>query len=255
MNTTTRWLGLLGSLVLSASGARALDSGPYAMELLVGGAPVQEYPARGTTYVEALRGRDYAIRLVNRTGERVAVALSVDGLNSIDARRTSALAARKWILGPWESVTIEGWQTSGTTARRFVFTTEKDSYGAWLRRTDDLGVVGAAFFRERRPPPREVQEMTRQRGAAPTAPKALSDESAATGIGDQIDHRVRAVEFEPEAAPAASLRVRYEYRDALVRLGVVPRPRCDRDDALARRERARGFDDEGFAPDPYRRRR
>ena len=59
------------------------------------------------------------------------------------------------------------------------------------------------------------------------------------------------VHFDAEPAPAALLEVRYEYRDALVRLGVLP-ARCGvGEDALTRRERARGFEP-GFAPDPYR---
>ena len=53
------------------------------------------------------------------------IALSVDGLNSIDAKTTSAREASKWILGPYESITIDGWQTSSSTARRFFFATEK----------------------------------------------------------------------------------------------------------------------------------
>ena len=107
----------------------------------------QRFRNTGTTYVEALRGREYAVRLANRTGERVAVALAVDGLSSIDARRTTARAARKWILGPWETITIEGWQTGADTARKFYFTTEDDSYGAWLGKTDDLGVVRIRLLR------------------------------------------------------------------------------------------------------------
>ncbi len=59
------------------------------------------------------------------------------------------------------------------------------------------------------------------------------------------------VDFDQEDVPASTVSIRYEYRDALVRLGVIPA--CD--DALARRERARGFDDSGFAPDPFRGRR
>ena len=39
-------------------------------------------------YVEAMRGASYALRLTNPTPYRVAVALSVDGLNTIDARHT-----------------------------------------------------------------------------------------------------------------------------------------------------------------------
>jgi len=238
----------------------------YAMEVLVDGRPLSVYASGGTSYVEALKGREYAIRLTNKTGERVAVALAVDGLNSIDAQHTSSRDARKWILAPWETVTLSGWQTSSGTARRFVFTSESNSYGSWLGRTSDLGVISAAFFREQRREDFAAQEspsaapLSRQKSDAEGSvhgarerdlnqSKAVAkDELAATGIGREIEHRVVRVAFDEEDAPASIVSLRYEYHDALVRLGVLPA--CD--DALARRERARGFDDSGFAPDPFR---
>ncbi len=70
-----------------------------------------------------------------------------------------------------------------------------------------------------------------------------------------MDHRVRRVRFEGESRPAAVLSIRYEYHEALVRLGVLPPEYAQREDPLARRERARGFNDSGFAPDPYQPRR
>jgi hypothetical protein len=112
---------------LAAAPARASD---YTMEVLVDGRPLVVYAHRGTSYVEAVKSREYTIRLTNRTGERVAVALAVDGLNSIDAKHGTAHDAQKWILDPWQTVTLPGWQTSSGTARRFVFTTEARSYGA-----------------------------------------------------------------------------------------------------------------------------
>src|SRR5262249_5248370 len=151
----------------------------YSMEILVDGQPATELPHDGRTYVEARRGREYAVRLTNGTGGRVAVALAVDGLNSIDARRSTSREAAKWILGPYESIVIEGWQTSGATARKFFFTTEEKSYGAWLGRTADMGVVSAAFFRER-------PGCRAERAAPPSAqaaPKDAEDDMAATGIG------------------------------------------------------------------------
>jgi len=238
----------------------------YAMEVLVDGRPLTLYDTAGTSYVEALKGREYAIRLTNRTGEPVAVALAVDGLNSIDARHTSAQEARKWILDPWQTVTLSGWQTSEGTARRFVFTSESKSYGSWLGRTNDLGVITAAFFREARrndvaPPavsaPAPLSKRMKENDAAAggameralgDTKAAAKDELAATGIGREVEHRVRRVQFDTENAPAAIVSVRYEYRDALVRLGVIPGV----DEELARRERARGFDDSGYAPDPFR---
>ena len=238
----------------------------YSMEVLVDGRPLTLYNAAGTAYVEALKGREYAIRLTNRTGEPVAVALAVDGLNSIDARHTTSQDARKWILDPWQTVTLSGWQTSEGTARRFVFTSEPKSYGAWLGRTNDLGVITAAFFREARrldvaPPAVSAPEpldkrMKENTGAVEGARErdlgdtkaAAKDELAATGIGREVEHRVRRVEFDTEDAPASLVSIRYEYRDALVRLGVIPAV----DQELARRERARGFADSGYAPDPFR---
>ena len=266
-----RGAGVLASLVVIgflAEGVHAGSAAGYSMEVLVDGMPAAELPHGGRTYIEAGRGREYAVRLTNHTGARVAAALAVDGLNSIDAKRTTSREAAKWILGPYESIVIEGWQTSGATARKFFFTTEERSYGAWLGKTEDLGVISAAFFRER--PgcfPRDFDSKMKRNEEAPPraearadagaserqAQAAPKDENAATGIGRELDHRVRQVEFDEEDAPAAVVSLRYEYRDSLVKLGVLPRFPVD--DPLARRERARGFEDTGWAPDPYRRRR
>jgi hypothetical protein len=245
--------------------ARALVSGDLAVEILVGGEPLREYVARGSTYIEALQGAEYSVRLHNRSGIRVAVALAVDGLNSIDAKTTPAHAAAKWVLDPWETITIDGWQISQQAARRFVFTTEPDSYGAWLGRTANLGAIEAVVFRERVLPrqfadeqarPETKDEARRQRAGAAPAPSlgsdpaagALSDEHAATGVGRRVDNPVRRVELELEPEPAARIRIRYEYRPQLVALGVLPRPAVE--DPLDRREQARGFSDSDFCPDP-----
>lgn len=247
--------------------ASAIVSGDLAVEVLMGGQPSHEYQARGTTYVEALHGAEYSVRLSNRSGIRIAVALAVDGLNSIDARTTSAAAAAKWVLDPWETVTIDGWQTSQQSARRFVFTTEPDSYGAWLGRTDNLGVIEAVVFRERllargfadslgesgesaNGAKREQERAAPQPGQTKqSAAGALSQEHAATGIGRRVDNPVRRVELELEPEPSSQVRIRYEYRPQLVALGVLPLPPLP--DPLDRREHARGFSDSGFCPDPY----
>ena len=269
----SRWTGPLALAALtsfSAAPPRALDAGPFDVEVLVGGRPLSEYTARGTSYVEA--HHEYSVRLSNRTPGRIAVALAVDGLNSIDAKTTPAGEAAKWILAPYQTITIDGWQVNSSDARRFFFTTEDRSYGAWLGRTKNLGVISAAFFRERQPQPVPLVEpgcdrdgAAQEGRAAPRASAlppaseekarrqdALSDDMAATGIGRRVDHSVRRVEFEAESAPAAVVEVRYEYHEALVRLGVLPQPPVWREDPLSRREAAHGFTDHDFAPDPYR---
>ena len=67
----------------------------FLVEVLVDGRPVPEYAGRGRRYVEALENAEYELRIHNPLGARVAVALSVDGLNTIDARHTSAWDAHK----------------------------------------------------------------------------------------------------------------------------------------------------------------
>src|SRR5215210_6093507 len=62
--------------------------GALDVHVLVNGRPLQEYFARGRRYVEALEGAEYEISIRNGLPMRVAVALSVDGLNSIDAKHT-----------------------------------------------------------------------------------------------------------------------------------------------------------------------
>ena len=109
-----------GSVHLASASSRLYRPGE--VEILVNDVPQQRYAHNGRWYVEAIKGREYAIRLRNPYGVRVAVALSVDGLNTIDAQQTTAKGARKWVLEPYQTVTISGWQTSRTVARRFEFT-------------------------------------------------------------------------------------------------------------------------------------
>jgi hypothetical protein len=245
--------------------------------VVVDGSTAAEYPFRDRTYIEALRGRSFSLRIHNPTVERVAVALSVDGINVVDAKRTTASAATKWILGPGQTAEIPGWQVSGQTSRRFFFTETARSYAKWIGDARNVGVIEAVFFREKvqrvaplrvAPPAPPSEASGNSAGESPSgrgeagasekkaradAPRSASveresDSFAATGIGDRTDFPVRWVSFEEEPVPAASIALRYEYRRELVRLGVF-----SREDELYARDRGRGFD-RSYAPDPDRRR-
>jgi hypothetical protein len=262
---------ILGTAVLSIPGLLAAgDRSGYSLTVLVDGTPVVEYAARDRVYVEALKGREFSLRLTNPTSERIAVALSVDGRNVIDAKRTGAREAAKWILGPGQTLDVPGWQVSGKAARKFVFTETSSSYAKWLGDTANVGTIEAVFYREKRRPPvgrdyadqfagqkDEAESRSSAPGSeAPQAPTALgnsapklreSDSYAATGIGDKTDFAVEWVSFEEEKTPSARIALRYEFRTELVRLGVLPRA-----DELFARDRAHGFTHD-YAPDPYRR--
>ena len=237
------------TFVFAAGTAAASNISGFGMNVLMGDDVRPEYSARGKVYVEAVRGADYSIRLTNPTPYRVAVALSVDGLNTIDAKHTSAWDASKWILAPYESTVIAGWQVNDQTARRFFFTGENRSYGAYLGQTENLGVIEAVFYRERRPKlqaqsPRIEEKSINAQPSAAAGSTAPSDEYAATGMGGRTTHEIEMVDINLEAAPAARVTIRYEFHPQLVRLGVLPQFETP----LDRRERARGFG--SYCPEP-----
>ena len=283
------WVGIslvmlagVAAIAMAANGSANVSQRPdriawqpgFQIEVLVNGRRLQEYHARGRVYVEALNSAEYEVRIHNPLPHRVAVALSVDGLNTIDARRTTAWNASKWVIEPHGSITVSGWQMSTQRARRFYFTSEQDSYGAKLGQTSNLGVISAVFFREIQsspipitpaPNPRSSGDHRPQGAERSEAPSAGSgemssrqqrtlrrvpdDDYAATGIGRSVHNDVRWVHMDLDSRAAAQVTIRYEYYQALVRLGIVPRPYPPRD-TLTHRERATGFEDRRFSPEP-----
>ncbi|MCU0933657.1 MAG: hypothetical protein MUE86_04270, partial [Thiobacillaceae bacterium] len=73
---------------LPAQAGRLLD-----MEIVdrASGQTLETYRHRGQHWVAGHPGERYAVRLVNRSGERVLVVLSVDGVNAVSGE-TAALS-------------------------------------------------------------------------------------------------------------------------------------------------------------------
>ena len=261
---------------MQSSERPVISRSEFDVQVLVDGRALEQYAARGRAYVQAIEGTEYELRVHNPFPFRVAVALSVDGLNTIDARHTGAWQASKWVIGPYQTIYVSGWQVSTERARHFYFTTERDSYGSKIGQTTNLGVIAAVFFSERHPiplqvtpppprplpvrPPYEDNGAGEARGSQAPAASARKegitksypmpdDESAATGIGRSVTNDVRWVDMQLEPHPVSEVAIRYEYYQGLVRLGILPRP-YPRPDSLQRREGARGFQDRRFSPEP-----
>ena len=262
-------------ILLACVGVQSHDQTSFQMDVLVNGSTVPKYFQSGKVYVEALKNQEYSIRLTNPLNRRVAVALAVDGLNSIDALTSDAFSAKKWVLGPYETITIDGWQVNQQQARKFFFTTEAKSYGQWLGKTQNLGIISAVFYRERsrwnegqeisRSAPkgdsserrasnrdaRQEAPQTSAGAASEAAPPAApsqkkAEDYAATGIGRRTQHEVQWVNMELESTPVAILNFRYEFRPVLVSMGILPV--LPAQDVLSRREQARGFTN--YCPEP-----
>ncbi|MEP7302502.1 MAG: hypothetical protein ABI699_13355 [Caldimonas sp.] len=162
------------------------------------------YRHRGASYVAGRPGDRYAVRLSNRTGGRVLVVLSVDGVNVISGE-TASTGQTGYVLAPWSSAEITGWRKSYAEAAAFYFTALPDSYAARTDRPDNVGVIGAAVFRER-----PVQPAARPFEAQPPIASNRVDgagarqeperRAQAAGTGSAAD----AASERSAAAPAAS---------------------------------------------------
>ena len=241
MNRTRLVLTAVALLLTTAPAIVAQDSSAdrltkrysaFEVDVLVNGRPLREYYERGRTYIDAVHGAEYELQVRNSSPERVAVALSVDGLNTIDARHTSAWNASKWVIEPYQTITISGWQVSSERARRFYFTNERDSYGAKLGQTDNLGVISAVFFREKRrfdplTPPQPITRDNKDSEMSARAQAAPRQADAATGIGRNVHHDVRWVDMDLDSRAAGEVTIKYEYRSRCCReesRGFSPEP-------------------------------
>ena len=202
------------------------------------------HPYRGTSWVAGRPGNRYAVRLTNRTGARVLVVLSVDGVNAVSGE-TAAPGQTGYVLDAWQSTEITGWRKSLAEAAAFYFTALPDSYAARTDRPDNVGVIGLAVFRERVPEvilrrqfddePRVAQgRLERDRAAesstaaapAPSAKAAPRDERLGTGHGEREYAPVSQTRFERAGdRPAEVVRLRYDSLENLVAAGIFARPR------------------------------
>jgi hypothetical protein len=109
-------------------------------------------PYSGREYIEGRPGHRFSVSLRNLTGERVLAVLSVDGVNAISGQTAGASQAG-YVLDPFQQVEIRGWRKSYSDVAEFYFTDLPDSYAARTGRPQNVGVIGVAAFREKRPPP------------------------------------------------------------------------------------------------------
>ena len=212
---------------------------------------------RGASYVAGRPGDRYAVRLTNRSPGRVLVVLSIDGVNAVSGE-TAAVAQTGYVLAPYQSAEITGWRKNYSEAAAFYFTALPDSYAGRTGRPDNVGVIGAAVFRERVPEPAvgwlqpapplaakesgasNRMEAERQAPAATTAdaagasqdaarrsrpePAARDEKKLGTGHGEREYSPTTQTAFErASSTPAEIVQVRYDSYANLLASGVIQR--------------------------------
>lgn len=226
------------------------------------GAVLSQYPSQGRRYSPGTPGARYAIRLTNRSGVRVLVVLSVDGVNAITGD-TAAYEQTGYVLGVGESHDITGWRKSDERIAAFEFTPLGDSYAARTGRPANVGVIGAAVFREvvvapalsAAPPlaaPAAPAPLARLNGgvaadaqsAAPAEAERAARAKLGTGHGASEWSPVARTGFQRRTSrPEQLLEIHYDSAANLVAAGIMPRP-------MAQGPRSFPNSSPGYVPDP-----
>jgi hypothetical protein len=218
------------------------------------------YEHKGRLYVAGEPGHHYEIRLRNRSNERLLAVTSVDGVNVISGE-TADSGQSGYVLAPWDSVEIDGWRKSMDEVATFYFTRLSDSYAARTGRPKNVGVIGVAVFRERRPccrqSPLEQHPLEERAAQVPEEPLARAEADGAIGpapqrardkLGTGHGHRetspVEYVDFQrASSTPEDTIVIYYDSRKNLLARGVIR----ERDRYAERRPNP--FPNE-FVPDP-----
>ncbi|WP_457355121.1 hypothetical protein [Roseateles sp. P5_D6] len=264
---------LTGLAGLHASCAAVVSPPLLDMQLIDrdSGASLAQYASRGRRFSPGTPGSRYAVRLSNHSAERVLVVLSVDGVNAITGD-TAGFNQSGYVLSPGESHDITGWRKSDERIAAFEFTSLGDSYAARTGRPANVGVIGAAVFREVYVP-QPVYDAPLVSPAAPVAPSPLSRLNSGTAdaaaqaapvresagrVEEERSVRAKlgtghgASEWSPIAhtafqrrssQPEQLLEIRYDSQANLMAAGIMPRP-------MAQLPRSFPNSSGGYVPDP-----
>jgi hypothetical protein len=128
--------------------------------------PTPDDPQRRTTelLIPAREDELFEIRVWSKFPDKVAMMLTIDGLNTLNKQRQRLGFGAAWIIKPahdWKgepSLTVDAWHDLGqqvkpgeritTTARRFMFVDIADSVAGRQRFSDAIGLITAAFYQE-----------------------------------------------------------------------------------------------------------
>ncbi len=174
-------------------------------------------------YLQALRGKRYAITIRNNSRHRIGMVIAVDGRNIISGKKSYLERdERMYIVRPYGRETFNGWRTGRDTVNRFYFTTAGKSYAHAWRDDTAMGVIAIAVYREFVPEPRRMKPHSYkgERGLLDSGRKGLK-ESPGTGFGEEEYSPSRVVAFRPQKRPAEKIFIKYEWRSTLCRMEIV----------------------------------
>ncbi|MCK5833851.1 hypothetical protein KAH81_09325 [bacterium] len=182
------------------------------------------------TFFSAPIGSEYTLRITNHSGKRILVVPTVDGINAID-RSEGNWDGSGYVIDAYDHVDVKGFRREDDFqhVQRFTFNEARFSLAERIGNVQNVGVIGAAVFKEYEPP-RYTQLAKNMRccdSAMPTAKKSRceSESRAGTEPGRTVNDPVRKVRFQRATdIPAEILALYYDKEENLISEGILPPP-------------------------------
>ncbi len=127
-----------------------MQKSSFEFDVIVHGSSAKEYYHNGSYYIEGKEDTRFSLRMRNNSNHRVLFVPTVDGLSIMNGKEAS-FKSSGYIVGAYDSLTISGWRTSDNNVAEFFFATPKKSYASKMGRGGNMGVIGCAVFKEKRP--------------------------------------------------------------------------------------------------------
>jgi hypothetical protein len=193
-------LGVIG-LPLGLSCAKAQPAYEIQLEDEFGNR-LPTYGHRGEWFAQGREGQRYNVRVVNHTGRRIEAVVSVDGRDVLSGMPGDYKSQRGYLVPAYGSVLIDGFRTSMSEVAAFRFTSPGNSYSARMGTPENVGVIGAAIFREAVSEPVYRPQIPRRSYPDAHAGGPASGDRSNLGSGAEAS-RGRAEAKSQPAAPAA----------------------------------------------------
>jgi hypothetical protein len=232
---------VLGVVLLSGTAAAQTATAPIVRPpsrsysvTLVGdqGERLRTFQHQGRTFVLGRLGERYGVRVANPSDERVEAVITVDGRDAVTGRVGDYVSGRGYVIAPHDSVLVEGFRQSLESVATFRFSHPAESYSARMGTPENVGVIGVAFFPERRRPIIALPRPAAPAGEARRAP-ARAKASAApappreefrlgTEYGESRSSTVHGVSFEraDPTHPARVIVLHYDDAEGLEARGI-----------------------------------
>jgi len=159
--------------------------------------------------ITARQGERYSIRVTNTSRGRIALTISVDGLNIISGQRSYGGSNESmYVLNPGQTGDFAGWRSGMSHVQRFYFTSAGDSYAGRLGQSDQLGLIRVVAYREHRPVVYLPYDSLRRSEAES---KSMAESAPGTGYGESSWSPVSETDFNPESYPGQTVEIKYEW--------------------------------------------